>query len=31
MHDLVNAAGFTRFRRVDGLTHPFNAYYEVRP
>jgi len=26
----VLAAGFTRFRRLD-LSHPINAYYEVRP
>jgi 2-polyprenyl-3-methyl-5-hydroxy-6-metoxy-1,4-benzoquinol methylase len=31
MRDLVAAAGFSRFRRVEGLVHPFNAYYEVRP
>jgi hypothetical protein len=27
----VGATGFTRFQRVPGLKHPFNAYYEVRP
>lgn len=31
MRNLVTAAGFTQFRRVEGLLHPFNAYYEVRP
>ena len=31
MRDLVAAAGFSQFRRVEGLAHPFNAYYEVRP
>jgi hypothetical protein len=31
MCDLVTAAGFSQFRRVEGLVHPFNAYYEVRP
>ena len=31
MRDLVTAAGFSQFRRVEGLAHPFNAYYEVRP
>ena len=31
MRDLVTAAGFSQFRRVEGLVHPFNAYYEVRP
>ena len=30
MRALVEAAGFTRFRRVD-LPHPINAFYEVRP
>ncbi len=30
MRDLVAAAGFTRFRRID-LPHRFNSYYEVRP
>ena len=29
MRELVSAAGFTRFRRLD-LSHPMNAYYEVR-
>ncbi len=29
MRKLVEAAGFTRFRRVD-LTHPVNAFYEAR-
>ena len=31
MKKLVTEAGFTQFRRVDGLAHPVNAYYEVRP
>jgi hypothetical protein len=31
MRELVSAAGFSQFRRVEGLVHPFNAYYEVRP
>jgi SAM-dependent methyltransferase len=31
MRELVTAAGFTQFKRVEGLSHPFNAYYEVRP
>lgn len=31
MKKLTADAGFTRFRRVPGLTHPMNAYYEVRP
>jgi ubiquinone/menaquinone biosynthesis C-methylase UbiE len=31
MRDLVKDAGFTRFRRIEGLEHPFNAYYEARP
>jgi 2-polyprenyl-3-methyl-5-hydroxy-6-metoxy-1,4-benzoquinol methylase len=31
MRKLVTNAGFTRFRRVEGLHHPFNAYYEARP
>lgn len=31
MRKLVTDAGFTQFKRVDGLIHPFNAYYEVRP
>ena len=30
MRTLVEAAGFTRFRRVD-LPHPINAFYEARP
>jgi SAM-dependent methyltransferase len=30
MRELVSAAGFTRFRRVE-LPHPVNAFYEVRP
>jgi SAM-dependent methyltransferase len=31
MKKLVTDAGFSQFKRVEGLTHPFNAYYEVRP
>ncbi len=31
MRELVTAAGFSQFRRVEGLLHPFNAYYEARP
>ena len=31
MRELVTNAGFTRFSRVEGLAHPMNAYYEVRP
>jgi SAM-dependent methyltransferase len=30
LRELVQTAGFTRFRRLD-LPHPINAYYEVRP
>jgi len=30
MRELVSAAGFTRFRRLD-LSHPVNAFYEARP
>jgi SAM-dependent methyltransferase len=30
LRELVQAAGFTRFRRLV-LPHPINAYYEVRP
>jgi 2-polyprenyl-3-methyl-5-hydroxy-6-metoxy-1,4-benzoquinol methylase len=30
MRELVERAGFTRFRRLD-LQHPINAYYEARP
>jgi SAM-dependent methyltransferase len=30
MRELVSAAGFTRFRRVE-IPHPVNAFYEVRP
>jgi 2-polyprenyl-3-methyl-5-hydroxy-6-metoxy-1,4-benzoquinol methylase len=30
MRELVTAAGFSRFQRVQGLEHPMNAYYEVR-
>jgi 2-polyprenyl-3-methyl-5-hydroxy-6-metoxy-1,4-benzoquinol methylase len=28
--EMVRAAGFTRFRRLD-VDHPINAFYEVRP
>lgn len=31
MRELVTNAGFSRFQRVAGLEHPFNAYYEARP
>jgi ubiquinone/menaquinone biosynthesis C-methylase UbiE len=31
MRELVKNAGFTRFRLIEELEHPFNAYYEVRP
>ncbi|MCC7363526.1 MAG: methyltransferase domain-containing protein [Dehalococcoidia bacterium] len=31
MREMVAAAGFGRFSRVEGLTHPMNAFYEVRP
>lgn len=31
MKKLVTDAGFTRFRRIEELEHPFNAYYEARP
>lgn len=31
MRELVNDAGFTRFRRLTEIEHPFNAYYEARP
>ena len=31
MRKLVTNAGFTRFRRIHELEHPFNAYYEARP
>jgi 2-polyprenyl-3-methyl-5-hydroxy-6-metoxy-1,4-benzoquinol methylase len=30
MRQLVESAGFTRFRRID-LPHPINAFYEARP
>ncbi len=30
MRDLVTGAGFTRFRRIEQLQHPINAYYEAR-
>jgi 2-polyprenyl-3-methyl-5-hydroxy-6-metoxy-1,4-benzoquinol methylase len=30
MRELAARAGFSRFRRLDGLTHPINAYYEAR-
>ena len=31
MRELVTASGFSRFGRVEGLEHPFNAYYWARP
>lgn len=31
MEKLVKDAGFTQFRRIEDLEHPFNAYYEARP
>jgi 2-polyprenyl-3-methyl-5-hydroxy-6-metoxy-1,4-benzoquinol methylase len=31
MRELVAAAGFSRFKRIDALVHPINAYYEARP
>lgn len=31
MRDLILGAGFSRFKAVEGLAHPFNAYYEARP
>jgi len=31
MRELAEHAGFTRFSRVEGLQHPMNAFYEVRP
>jgi len=31
MRALLTEGGFTRFRRIEELEHPFNAYYEVRP
>lgn len=31
MRDLVVNAGFSEFSRVQGLSHPFNAYYVARP
>jgi SAM-dependent methyltransferase len=31
MAKLVRKAGFRDFRRVEGLEHPFNAYYVARP
>jgi SAM-dependent methyltransferase len=30
LESLANAAGFTRFRRLD-IDHPVNAFYEIRP
>jgi len=29
MRELATTAGFSRFQRVPGLEHPFNAYYEA--
>lgn len=31
MKELATNAGFDSFKRVPGLEHPFNAYYEARP
>ena len=31
MRELVLGAGFSSFERVEGLEHPFNAYYLARP
>ena len=31
MSKLVTDAGFTRFSRIEGLMHPFNAYYMAQP
>ena len=31
LRDMVMSAGFRRFKPIDGLEHPFNAYYEARP
>jgi len=31
MRELVTNAGFSSFERVEGLEHPFNAYYVARP
>jgi hypothetical protein len=31
MRQLVTSSGFSRFERVEGLVHPFNAYYVARP
>lgn len=31
MRDLVLSAGFSKFERVEGISHPFNAYYVVQP
>lgn len=31
MEKLITAGGFTQFQRVEGLEHPFNAYYEAHP
>ena len=31
MRELVLNAGFASFERVEGLEHPFNAYYVARP
>ena len=29
-HEMANAAGFSRFQRIE-IDHPVNAFYEVRP
>jgi hypothetical protein len=31
MRDLVMNAGFSEFSRVQGISHPMNAYYVARP
>jgi len=31
MRKIANEAGFSHFQRIEGLEHPFNAYYEARP
>lgn len=31
MRELVLNAGFTKFRPIEDLRHPINAYYEARP
>jgi hypothetical protein len=29
--ELAEAAGFTRFNRLEDLTNEFNAFYEIKP